>query len=104
MEKEAIRKAIQSATVEQEGHDCRGREDGRQESHVCGGGAERQSSPAHRTRQMKVGKLLDLDKEHIGALSAFPVRTDFPNATDPFKYRLLEIIGVYGDSMREHGE
>ena len=50
---------------------------------------------------MKVGKLLDLDKEQIGALSAFPVRTDFPNATDPFKYRLLEIIGVYGDSMRE---
>ena len=50
---------------------------------------------------MKVGKLLDLDKEQIGVLSAFPVRTDFPNATDPFKYRLLEIIGVYGDSMRE---
>ena len=50
---------------------------------------------------MKVGKLLDLDQEHIAALSAFPVRTDFPNATDPFKYRLLEIIGVYGDSMRE---
>ncbi len=49
----------------------------------------------------KVGKLLDLDKEQISALSAFPVRTDFPNATDPFKYRLLEIIGVYGDSMRE---
>lgn len=50
---------------------------------------------------VKVGKLLDLDKEQIGALSSFPVRTDFPNATDPFKYRLLEIIGVYGDSMRE---
>ncbi|MBA2485503.1 MAG: cyanase [Nitrospira sp.] len=49
----------------------------------------------------KVGKLLDLEKEQIGALSAFPVRTDFPNTTDPFKYRLLEIIGVYGDSLRE---
>ncbi len=49
----------------------------------------------------KVGKLLDLEKEQIGALSAFPVRTDFPNVTDPFKYRLLEIIGVYGDSLRE---
>ena len=35
----------------------------------------------------KVGKLLDLDKEQVGALSAFPIRTDFPNATDPFKYR-----------------
>ena len=50
---------------------------------------------------MKVGKLLDLDKEQMGALSAFPIRTDFPNATDPFKYRLLEVIGVYGDSLRE---
>ena len=49
----------------------------------------------------KVGKLLDLDKEQISSLSAFPVRADFPNATDPFKYRLLEVIGVYGDSMRE---
>lgn len=49
----------------------------------------------------KVGTLLDLDKEQVGALSAFPVRTDFPNTTDPFKYRLLEVIGVYGDSLRE---
>jgi cyanate lyase len=24
-----------------------------------------------------------------------------PNMTDPFKYRLLEIIGVYGDALRE---
>lgn len=49
----------------------------------------------------KVGDLLELDPHLTEALSAFPVRTDFPNATDPFKYRLLEIIGVYGDSMRE---
>lgn len=49
----------------------------------------------------KVGQLLELDQSLTAALSAFPVRTDFPNATDPFKYRLLEIIGVYGDSMRE---
>ncbi|MDH4188571.1 MAG: cyanase, partial [Nitrospira sp.] len=49
----------------------------------------------------KVGDLLELDQHVTAALSAFPVRTDFPNATDPFKYRLLEIIGVYGDSMRE---
>lgn len=48
-----------------------------------------------------VGDLLELDPPLTAALSAFPVRTDFPNATDPFKYRLLEIIGVYGDSMRE---
>lgn len=49
----------------------------------------------------KVGDLLGLDAELTASLSKFPVRTDFPNTTDPFKYRLLEIIGVYGDSMRE---
>lgn len=49
----------------------------------------------------KVSKLLGLDAEMTQALSKFPVRTDFPNTTDPFKYRLLEIIGVYGDALRE---
>ena len=49
----------------------------------------------------KVGELLGLDAELTASLSKFPVRTDFPNAADPFKYRLMEIIGVYGDSMRE---
>jgi cyanate lyase len=49
----------------------------------------------------KVGDLLSLDAELTASLSKFPVRTDFPNTTDPFKYRLMEIIGVYGDSMRE---
>ncbi len=50
---------------------------------------------------VKVGQLLDLDKDMIQSLSRFPVRTDSPNATDPFKYRLLEIVGVYGDALRE---
>ena len=49
----------------------------------------------------KVGKALELDKEATESLSKFPVRTDFPNTADPFKYRLLEIIGVYGDALRE---
>ena len=49
----------------------------------------------------KIGDLIGLDAELTASLSKFPVRTDFPNTTDPFKYRLLEIIGVYGDSMRE---
>src|SRR5215216_6056835 len=49
----------------------------------------------------KVAKLLDLDADTAKALTAFPVRTDFPITTDPFKYRLLEIIGVYGDALRE---
>lgn len=50
---------------------------------------------------VKVGKLLDLDNEIVQSLSRFPVRTDLPNMTDPFKYRLLEIVGLYGDSLRE---
>lgn len=49
----------------------------------------------------RVGTMLDLDPEATASLSAFPVRADFPNATDPFKYRLLEVIGVYGDALRE---
>jgi len=49
----------------------------------------------------KVGKALDLDPGTTESLSKFPVRTDFPNTTDPFKYRLLEIVGVYGDPLRE---
>jgi len=49
----------------------------------------------------KVGKLLGLDAETTQTLTKFPVRTDFPITTDPFKYRLLEIIGVYGDPLRE---
>lgn len=50
---------------------------------------------------VKVGNLLDLDNEIVRSLSRCPVRTDLPNMTDPFKYRLLEIVGVYGDSLRE---
>lgn len=49
----------------------------------------------------KVGALLELDGETTAALTKFPVRADYPNTTDPFKYRLLEIIGVYGDSLRD---
>ncbi len=49
----------------------------------------------------KVGSMLDLDQEATASLSAFPVRSDFPNMTDPFKYRLLEVIGVYGDALRQ---
>jgi cyanate lyase len=50
---------------------------------------------------VKVGKLLDLDNEIVQSLSQCPIRTDLPNMTDPFKYRLLEIVGVYGDALRE---
>jgi cyanate lyase len=48
----------------------------------------------------KVGKLLGLDADATAALTQFPVRADFPITIDPFKYRLLEIVGVYGDALR----
>ena len=36
----------------------------------------------------------------VEALTRYPVRSEFPITTDPFKYRLLEIVGVYGDALR----
>jgi len=41
------------------------------------------------------------DVETAMATTAMPVRTDFPLTTDPFKYRLMELVGVYGDALRE---
>jgi cyanate lyase len=49
----------------------------------------------------KLASALGLKAEDVKVVSGFPVRTDFPNTTDPFKYRLLEIVGVYGDALRD---
>ena len=49
----------------------------------------------------KLEKALNLTPEVAEAVSAFPVRTEFPITTDPFKYRFMEIVGVYGDSLRD---
>ena len=49
----------------------------------------------------KLAKTLGLAPDVAEAVSAFPIRTDFPITTDPFKYRLMEIVGVYGDSLRD---
>jgi cyanate lyase len=49
----------------------------------------------------KLATALGLKAEDVGVISDFPVRTDFPITTDPFKYRLLEIVGVYGDALRD---
>lgn len=49
----------------------------------------------------KLATALSLTPEVAEAVTAFPVRTDFPITTDPFKYRLMEIVGVYGDSLRD---
>ena len=49
----------------------------------------------------KLAKALGLAPDVAAAVSACPIRTDFPITTDPFKYRLMEIVGVYGDSLRD---
>jgi cyanate lyase len=49
----------------------------------------------------KLAEQLDLDSETKQAFYAYPVRTNYPTETDPFKYRILEAIGLYGDAMRE---
>ena len=49
----------------------------------------------------KLAAALGLKPDEVGVISDFPVRTEFPITTDPFKYRLLEIVGVYGDALRD---
>ena len=49
----------------------------------------------------KLSQTLELDQETKRAFLSYPVRTNYPTETDPFKYRLLEAIGLYGDAMRE---
>jgi cyanate lyase len=49
----------------------------------------------------KLAAAVGVDVEAAMALTAMPLRTEFPLTTDPFKYRLLELVGVYGDALRE---
>ncbi len=49
----------------------------------------------------KLAQALGVDVETAMATTAMPLRTEFPLTTDPFKYRLLELVGVYGDALRE---
>lgn len=49
----------------------------------------------------KLAAVLGVDPEIAMATTAMPLRTDFPLTTDPFKYRLMELVGVYGDALRE---
>src|SRR5256712_11183513 len=41
-----------------------------------------------------------IDIETAMVTTAMPRRTDFPLATDPLKYPLMELVGVYGDALR----
>jgi len=49
----------------------------------------------------KLAQALGVEAETAMVTTAMPLRTDFPLTTDPFKYRLLELVGVYGDALRE---
>ncbi len=49
----------------------------------------------------KLAQALSVDVETAMATTAMPLRSDFPLTTDPFKYRLMELVGVYGDALRE---
>ncbi len=49
----------------------------------------------------KLAQALGVDAETALATTAIPLRADFPLTTDPFKYRLMELVGVYGDALRE---
>jgi cyanate lyase len=49
----------------------------------------------------RLAEVLGVDVATALATTAMPLRTDFPLTTDPFKYRLMELVGVYGDALRE---
>lgn len=49
----------------------------------------------------KLAEALGIESETAMATTAMPLRTEFPLTTDPFKYRLMELVGVYGDALRE---
>jgi cyanate lyase len=49
----------------------------------------------------KLAMALGVDIETAMVTTAMPLRTEFPLTTDPFKYRLMELVGVYGDALRE---
>jgi len=49
----------------------------------------------------KLAEAVGVDLETAKVTTAMPLRTEFPLTTDPFKYRLLELVGVYGDALRE---
>ena len=49
----------------------------------------------------KLAAAVGIDVDTAMATTVMPLRTDFPLTTDPFKYRLMELVGVYGDALRE---
>ena len=42
----------------------------------------------------RLAEAVGVDRETAEVTTAMPLRTEFPLTTDPFKYRLLELVGV----------
>ena len=59
------------------------------------------SAPANAEEAKKLAATVGIDGETALVTTAMPLRTEFPLTTDPFKYRLMELVGVYGDALRE---
>jgi len=50
----------------------------------------------------KLCKLLELETEVVTALEAYPTKVwDQAVPTDPLVYRLYEVVGVYGETLKE---
>ena len=49
----------------------------------------------------KLAAAVGVEAETATVTTDMPLRTDFPLTTDPFKYRLMELVGVYGDALRD---
>ena len=49
----------------------------------------------------KLAVAVGIDTDTAMVTTAMPLRAEFPLTTDPFKYRLMELVGVYGDALRE---
>jgi cyanate lyase len=49
----------------------------------------------------KLAQIVGVDTETAMVTTGMPLRTEFPLTTDPFKYRLMELVGVYGDALRD---
>lgn len=58
------------------------------------------SAPAEKAQA--IAEYLGLGKEVEGALAAYPTKIwDQAVPTDPLIYRLYEVVGVYGDTLKE---
>ena len=49
----------------------------------------------------KLAEIVGVDIATAMVTTAMPLRSEFPLTTDPFKYRLMELVGVYGDALRD---